>query len=125
LTLRPRSLPWDLVLLRDDGVTFYEMSRPEAQATAHCVYAALEDGAETGRDPFEAAHLTGGGCWVRVAVRNYRFVVCGRAPGKPYQPVVFTSADDTEAAAVALQAVLFPGDDMVQDVYFNEHHFHS
>jgi hypothetical protein len=123
LILRPRALPWDLVLMRDDGVTFHEMSRPEAQATARCVCAALEDGLDAGVDPFEAAHLPDGGCWLRVAVRSYRFVVCRRAPGQPYRATVFT-AGEADTAAAALQPVLFPGD-AVQDVYFNEHHFHS
>jgi hypothetical protein len=122
LILRPRALPWDLVLLRDDGVIFHEMSRPEAQASAQCVYAALEDGLDSGQDPFEAVHLPEGGCQLRVAVRGYRFIVCRRAPGQAYQPAAFT-VEEAVAVAAELQPILFPGS-AVQDVYFNEYHFH-
>jgi hypothetical protein len=122
LILRPRALPWDLVLLRDDGVTFHEMSRPEAQAAAHCLFAALEDEPPAGVDPFEAAHVPGG-CWLRVAVRGYRLVVCRRAPGQPYRPAVLADAE-AEVVAASLQAVLFPAAGAVQEVYFNQHHFH-
>jgi hypothetical protein len=123
LILRPRALPWDLVLLRDDGATFHEMSRPEAQAAAHCLFAALEDGPDAGVDPFEAAHVPGG-CWLRVAVRSYRLVVCRRAPGQAYRPAVFADVAGAEAVAASLQAVLFPTGGAVQEVYFNQHHFH-
>jgi hypothetical protein len=123
LILRPRAQEYDLVLLREDGMTFHEMNRSEAQATSCCVFAALEDGLDAACDPFEAVHLPGG-VWVRVAVRNYRFLVCRRAPGQRYRPLVFATNDEAAVIEAALRPVLFPADGAEQDVYFNQHHFH-
>jgi hypothetical protein len=124
LVLRPRGLPWDLVLLRSDGGPFAEMSRAEAQASAQCLFAALEDGPVVGLDPFEAV-LLASGCWVRVRLRSYLFVVCPRAPGQPYRPLVFADAAAAETATNALAPVLFPAARVEQEVYFNQHHFHA
>jgi hypothetical protein len=121
LILRPRALSWDLLLLRDDGAAFAELSREQAQASAHCLLGALED--EADGDPFEAAFLPGGGCWLRVRVRSYRFVVCARAPGQAYRPLAFADAAAAEAAAERLAPLLFPPAGAEQEVYLNAHHF--
>jgi hypothetical protein len=123
LILRPRALAWDLLLLRDDGSGFADLSREQAQAQAQCLLFALEDG-PGGADPFEAALLADhSGCWLRVRLRNYRFLVCPRRPGEAYRPQLFADAAAAQAAADQLAPLLFPPAGAVQEVYLNVHHF--
>jgi hypothetical protein len=125
LIVRPRSLSWDLVLLRADAPgAFREMHRDEANSLAEELYHALgnwSDGA-AGRIE-EVASPEGGGFWVRVGVGPFALLACGRTPGQPYRPLVFPNGESALVAAGQLRKILRPPRDVEQEVYFNTRHF--
>ncbi len=110
--------------MREDGVTFAELSRPEAQASAQCLLSALEDGIEE-PDPFEAAQLPDANYWLRVRLRSFLFVLCPRTPGQPYRPHVFSDMKAAQRIADIFCPLLCPPAGTVQEVYCNAHNFHS
>jgi hypothetical protein len=118
--LRPRALPWDLLLLRGaDGSAFRELAHDEASAAAQALYRALR---ESGEAEVVVERLAGAGCRVRARVGPFPFLACTRVPGQPYQPLVCPE-DDARAAADALGATLAPPDGVEQEVYFNTRFF--
>jgi hypothetical protein len=122
LIVRPRSLPWDLVAARDDGTAFHEMSREEASGQALRLFRALREWAEGGPgEVAEAASEDGRRLTVRAGV--FLLVVCGREPGKPYRAESFADPAALEDARRELLAVLRPGPEAEQEVYFNTRHF--
>ena len=127
LILRPRSLSWDLLLLRGpEGSTFREMSHDEASAAAHAVYRALRDWAAGGAGRVEAVSLPQGqGAWLRARVGPFVLLACARRPGQPYHPLVFADAHAAGAAACRLTAILCPPPGVEQEVYFNTRNFKS
>jgi hypothetical protein len=125
LIVRPRSLPWDLLLLRADTPSaFRELHRDEANSLAQELYHALGNwsGGAAGRIE-EVASPDGFGFWVRVSVGPFALLACGRAPGRPYRPLVFPDGESALTAAGQLRNVLRPPGDVEQEVYFNTHHF--
>src|SRR5262245_66417170 len=74
--LRPRALPWDLLLCKPDG-SFHEMSHDEASAAAQGIYRALRDDAAIAIVEDERSAL-------RASIGPFRFVACARLPGHPY-----------------------------------------
>ncbi|HWG41821.1 MAG TPA: hypothetical protein VN688_03475 [Gemmataceae bacterium] len=123
LILRPRSLSWDLLLLRPDAVSaFRELHRDEANTLAQELSQALTSESETSRVE-EVAGPDGRGIWLRIRVGVFALLVCGRQPGQPYQPLVFADAETAWAAAGQLRDILCPSGDIVQEVYLNTHHF--
>ena len=127
LILRPRSLAWDLLLLRaPEGSTFREMSHDEASAAAHALYRALREWASGGAGRVEAvSQPQGQGAWLRARVGPYVLLACARVPGQPYQPLVFADAHAAGAAACRLTAILCPPPGVEQEVYFNTRNFKS
>jgi hypothetical protein len=125
LILRPRSLAWDLLLVRRaDGRAFQDMSREEATIAAQRLYRALEAWSAGGPGQVEAFPAPeGAGFWVRAVVAGYALLACPREPGKSYHPLVLPDADAARDAARALAAVLCPGDGVEQELYFNGRHF--
>jgi hypothetical protein len=123
LTLRPRSLSCDLVLLRaPEHKAFRDMNRDEAQVVATALLRALEN---AGGRVEEAPAPEGGGFWLRALVGPYALLVCPRLPGKPYQPLVFPDSVAAGAAAAELAPVLCPPTDVQQECYCNSRHFSS
>jgi hypothetical protein len=122
LILRPRSLAWDLVLVRADGA-FREMGRDEADAAATQLGRALDEWCAGGPGAVEVADAPGAGCWLRVGVGPLTLVACPRDPGRPYRPAVFADAEAARAAAGQLAAVLCPPAGAAGELYFNTRHF--
>lgn len=125
LILRPRALPWDLLLLRPEhGSLFHEMDREEATATAGQLVGALEEWAAGGPGRVEtAAAPQGEGVWLRVHSGPFSLLLCPRAPGRPYEAQRFADHDAARAAAADLAPILHPPPDGRQELYFNTRHF--
>jgi hypothetical protein len=121
--LRPRALPWDLVLSRDGvSLNFREIYRDEAPRAVEAVKRALEAWADGG--PGEIVdHSTEGGQLVRCKLGELCFIVCERLPGKPYAPHVFVDKDQARDATASLLTVLHPTPDTVRELYCNTRHF--
>jgi hypothetical protein len=115
--LRPRGLPWDLLLCRgSDDLSFREMSHDEASAAAQAVYRALRDGAVV-----EAAPQPDG-CAVLLNAGPFVLIACERRPGQPY--AAFASGEEeARAAADSLGRVVSPPEGSEQEVYFNVRFF--
>ena len=125
LILRPRLLPWDLVLLRPANASvFHEMDREEATATAAELVRALEAWAAGAPGRIEAASAPQGrGVWLRVHAGPFSLLLCPRTPGRPYEAERF--ADDNAARTVAadLTPILRPPPGVQQELYFNTRYF--
>jgi hypothetical protein len=127
LILRPRALPWDLVLThppaeRQPLPAFWEMPRAEAEAVAEQLGRALEEGGGAG-EVFSLLLPEGAGHCLCAAVGRFRFLVCPRRPREPYRPARFTDPEESRAVRAALAAVLCPPAGCVQEVYFNTRFF--
>ncbi|HVS38410.1 MAG TPA: hypothetical protein VMS17_22825 [Gemmataceae bacterium] len=125
LILRPRALPWDLVLLQPTHPSaFHEMDRDEATAAATEVVRALEAWSAGGPGGVETtAAPQGPGVWVRVHAGPFALLLCPRTPGQPYQAQRFADDESARAAAAELAPVLHPPPGAEQQVYFNTRHF--
>lgn len=122
LIVRPRSLAWDLLLLRPDAVdAFRELHHHEADAVAREVYQALTNG--PGGRVEEVDCPDGPGFRVRVRLGRFALLACARQPGQPYQPLTLPDAERAYAAAEQLRSLLHPPPDKEQEVYLNTHHF--
>jgi hypothetical protein len=130
LILRPRSLSWDLLVLRTTwemgtgGVrpAFREMGRDEATEASQKLIVALEQGS-TGGGRIETVRTSDGtGCWLRVTLGAFSLLACPRCPGQPYQPLVLTDAE-APAALAKVRKVLCPPPEVEQEVYFNTRNF--
>jgi hypothetical protein len=122
LIVRPRSLPWDLLVVNEPAGTFREMSREEASGQALALFRALQAWAAGGPGNFDVSPGSAG-FRLLVKVGLFALVVCDRMPGRPYQPEEFVDQDGAECAGRELAAVLCPGPDAEQEVYFNTRHF--
>jgi hypothetical protein len=123
--LRPRALPWDLLLLRGgaDGA-FRELAHDEASAAAQSLYRALREAAGgPGRAEVVVERLAVAGCRVRATVGPFPLLACPRVPGQPYQALVCADQGAAQAVADALGAVLSPPEGVEQEVYFNTRFF--
>jgi hypothetical protein len=120
--VRPRGLPWDLLLTRgSDDLGFADLSHDEASAAAQGLYRALRDWAAGGAGTID---VLGGedGCRLVVRVGPFGLVACPRRPGQPYAALVCAEAD-ARAAAERLRAMLCPPGDALQELYFNTRFF--
>jgi hypothetical protein len=106
--LRPRALPWDLLVCRDDGA-FREMSHDEASACAQALERALRGGASV--EVEGTAVVRAGGL---------SLVACVREPGRPYAALE-CRAETAGDVAERLRAALCPEGE--QEVYFNVRFF--
>jgi hypothetical protein len=127
LILRPRSLPWDLLVVNEpapaDQVTFREMSREEASGQALALFRALQAWAAGGPGGLAVSPAPDAGFRLLVKAGSFALVVCDRMPGRPYQPEEFVDRESAECAGRELAAVLCPGPDAEHEVYFNTRHF--
>lgn len=115
--LRPRSLPWDLLLCRDGGEpAFRDLSHDEASAAAQSLFRALALGARL------EAVSTERGSLVQAVVGVFVLVMCLRQAGQPYSPALLTT-EDALAIIDRLTPVLCPPEGVVQELYFNVRFF--
>jgi hypothetical protein len=127
--LRPRALAWDLLLLSPFGdqlsaAGFWEIVRANAGLMSEKVRRELETWAAGGKGSTEIVALVEQhGYRLRVCTGMYRWMVCRRVPGKPYQPWTFSNEAEATNAGAELAQVLCPGADENQEVYCNTHHF--
>jgi hypothetical protein len=127
--LRPRALDWDLlpVAVGKNGgpaLAFWEVNRHEAPALADKLHRALEEAAtqRTGRvEPVASPH--GDGYRIHAGLPPFSLVVCPRRPGESYRPLVVATVEEALEAAERIAAVLYPGPNCFQQVYFNRRHF--
>jgi hypothetical protein len=129
VVVRPRPLPWDLLLARyipmsDPQNPFREMNREEAEHLAHALHEALEswsDGSQPGRvEPLPAVD---GGNQVRAVVGKYSLLVCERRPGQAYRPHTFPTPDEAREAADIIAAFLRPQSGVRRELYLNTRNF--
>jgi hypothetical protein len=129
LILRPRSLPWDLLLVRggadgEPGTPFLHLESEEGPAMAEGLLRALQRWAAGGAGKVEAAHAADGdGFWVQAQVGAFPLIACERRPGQPYRPAPFATPAEAERAAAAVAAALCPADGTGPEVYLNTRHF--
>jgi hypothetical protein len=126
VVVRPRSLPWDLLLVEVDDtvIRFREFDRSEAEAAAQALGQAFDEWSTQAGGRCEALPAPGSpGYCVCVELEQYRLVACPRFPGKSYRPMVWATAADAMAAADALRAVFCPPPGTPQEIYFNSRHF--
>jgi hypothetical protein len=125
LILRPRSLDWDLVLLRRaDGTQFQDMARDEAHAAAMRLFRLAQEWAAGGEGHIEEkVDPQGNGFFLQVRVGPFAFLVCWRRPGQPYLPAAFADREAARQAAGQLRPILCPPADVEQECYFNTRNF--
>lgn len=115
--LRPRALPWDLLLCRDGAdPLFRDLAHDEASAAAQSLFRALGVGARI------ETISTQSGSFVRAVAGPFVLVACVRQPGRPYSPAV-CSADEACAVVAQLRPVLCPPVGVEQELYFNVRFF--
>jgi hypothetical protein len=129
LILRPRPVPWDLLLVRageggEAGTPFLHLEPEEGRAMAEGLLRALERWAAGGPGRVEAAFAPdGAGYWVQAEVGAFPLIACERRPGQPYRPAAFATTEEAEGAAAAIAAALRPADRNGLEVYLNTRHF--
>jgi hypothetical protein len=119
--VRPRALQWDLLPARWDGAMghapeFSLFSRDEAADVARRFVKSIEKGV----GPLESFGNAEQSCmqlWLRAD--EHVWIVCKRVQGEPYRPSTFASTKAAATAADAIEAILRPGADAVQQYYFN------
>jgi hypothetical protein len=127
LILRPRSVPWDLLLVRsgesgEAGTPFLHLEKEEAPAMAEGLCRALERWSCGGQGTIDTAPAPDGeGFWVQAEIGAFPLIACRRQPGQAYRPAAFVTVAEAETTARALIAVLRPATEL--EVYFNSRHF--
>src|SRR5205085_2642591 len=120
--LRPRSLPWDLLLCQGpQTLDFWQLGHAEASAAAQGLYRALREWAAGGLGGIEAVPGEEG-CRLRVGMGDFALVVCLRMPGQSYAALACRAADAFDIAG-RLRQVLSPAEAAEQEVYVNARHF--
>ncbi len=121
--LRPRALPWDLLLTgAGSTATFREIFRDEASRAALAIESALAAWADGGEGAVVLESVPGGQV-LRCLLGRFAFIACLRRPGHPYEPHHFTDAAEAQQAVASVLAVLHPSAGSVQEVYCNMRHF--
>lgn len=124
LIVRPRSLPFDLLVLADAcGTAFRDFDREQAGRAAEALFDALTGWSAGSPGRVEETAASGEGFEVRVHVGPFHLLVCDRRPGQPYAPLLFADADSARAAAGRVATVLRPPADVEQEFYLNSRHF--
>lgn len=127
--VRPRSLAWDLLPARWDGDSgkppqFCVFSRDEAAAVARRLVTFLESAAKAGACPLESfGDAQAGRVQIWLRTDEFVWIVCKRAPGEAYQPMLFTSFDELSYAEEMIATYVWPAPGWTQEYYFNTQHF--
>jgi hypothetical protein len=125
VVVRPRSLDFDLLLLRrgtngQPEAAFHEAGCAEALLLARNLSRAFA------ADNRVVVVLTPDGRgWIQAEIGTFTLIVSARKPGQPYRPLVFADEASARQAAEALDAILCPAPDVVREIYFNTQHFAS
>src|SRR5262249_27756863 len=94
VVIRPRALPWDLLLIErsTDEVRFRAFAREEAEAAAEAFARALDDWSADRPGSVEAIPAPGcpGRC-VRAEVGTFCLIACPRLSGQAYRPMVWAT----------------------------------
>jgi hypothetical protein len=129
VVLRPRALPWDLLPARWDGDSvrppiFCLFDRDDAAGVARRLPPALERGVATGVNPVQTiGDAQGERFQIWLHTEEYVWLVCRRAPGQAYQPVLFASQAEAAREAERLTPIFWPAAE--QEYYFNTQQFHA
>src|SRR5262245_56652195 len=129
VVLRPRMLGWDLLPVRWSGnpaepPAFCSFGREEAAHVARHLGKCLEDWDARGACPVETlGHDNAFLVWL--STEELGWLLCVRAPGSNYRPLVFADLPQAQAAAERLVASLLPGPSRQQHYYFNTQNFAS
>jgi hypothetical protein len=129
--IRPRSLPWDLVLVHTDQrdssmVRFLEMTQAEAEKMLPVLARVLEAVIEQDTGRVELVPLASRPeAWVRVLLDGFVVVACSRTPGQPYQPLLFGSVGEAKAAADRIASACSGSTRVPCEIYFNTRHFRA
>lgn len=127
--LRPRSLAWDLLLLRGytpqaPVISFWEVARAQAPALADQVRRAIESSASAdGVHVFPVTVPDGLAHRVLARIGPYHLILCPREPGRPYRPLDFANEADARDAIGRIALLLTPGANANQELYLNTRHF--
>jgi hypothetical protein len=127
--LRPRALSWDLLPARWDGdggqaPQFCVFTRDEAAGAARRLVQALAAAVAAGVNPLESFGAEQGQSlqvWLRTG--EFVWIVCRRVQGRAYQPMIFATPEEAEAAADRIAAYVWPAADAQQEYYFNTQSF--
>jgi hypothetical protein len=126
LVIRPRALPWDLLLIAtsEDVIHFRDFSAAEAEAAAEAFARTLEERAKHGDSVCETIPAPGStGFCLRATVGAFHLIACPRFPGQPYRPMVWADLDEASDAAAVVKSVFCPPAGTRQEIYFNSRHF--
>jgi hypothetical protein len=124
--LRPRGLAFDLLPALWDGnesasPAFCTFGRDEAATVARRVPQKLEQASDNPVQTVGDSRDESFQVWVRI--EPHVWIVCQRAPGSPYRPLVFAERDEARLLAEQLTPIFWPATDAVQEFYFNTQHF--
>jgi hypothetical protein len=124
--VRPRGLAWDLLPARWDGEChhppqFCTFSRDEAANAARRFAAALETFRANPLETF--GDVQGGRLQIWLRTPEFVWIVCQRAPGEAYQPILFASPEEATQAAEKITPYIWPAPDVKQEYYFNTQNF--
>ncbi len=129
LIVRPRPLPFDLLLLAEArGTAFRDFDREQAGRVAEALFDALSEWSRGGAGRVEVSAARSGGVraegfHVCVHVGPFHLLACGRRPGQAYDALSFPDAATARTAAEQLGALLSPPEGAEQEVYLNTRHF--
>ena len=122
--VRPRALTFDLLPVRWDGEAghapeFCAFTRDVAAQVARRLIVSLET---AGANPVQTfGHCDCFQVWLRAG--EFVWIVCRRAPGEPYQPILFATQEEAISEAEKLTAYVWPAADANQQYYFNTQSF--
>jgi hypothetical protein len=124
--VRPRALPWDLLPARWDGdhakpPQFCTFTRDDAAMVARQFVTVLETAVLNPLETFGDVQTGRLQIWLRTS--EYVWIVCKRAPGEPYQPMIFASSEEAIQAAEKIAAYVWPAPDVRQEYYYNTQSF--
>jgi hypothetical protein len=120
VVLRPRALPWDLVLLRPTADRFWEIDEIEAALMTRRVCRTLEAclTADLGR-----IELVPGADRIqytlRVVTHALVWLLCARDPGKPFRPLYLAHIEAARAVAKRVGDALSSHPSAEKDWYTN------
>ena len=122
-------MPWDLLPARWDGDSahapeFCQFTRDEAAAAARQLLQALEAAVARADNPVQTFGDVAGKLlqiWLRTD--EFVWIVCRRAPGEAYQPMIFATPTEALQEAEKIAAVVWPAPDSRQEYYFNTQNF--
>jgi hypothetical protein len=128
LIVRPRSLPFDLLVLAESGGTaFREFEREQAGRAAEALFDTLADWSASNPLRVECTPTAGTASpdsfQLRVHVGPFHLLACDRRPGQPYVALAFADLAAARATADRLTRLLCPPPGNDQEVYLNTRNF--